>query len=456
MDSVERHVFLLLIIVILIEMVSGCGHVKIDKGEEETRQNGSDEQGIEEIVELNIWVNTRDETECSRQLRERFSRNHSNIKINVIDKTGDINAEYGTAFMAGAAPDYIGISGPMFKKYVRNGCFAPLDEYVDKWEEKDNHTDVYKEEITKYNGKTYGIVKFLGPMMFFYNKSMFKEAGINPPKTWDELIGCAVKLTDRSKNRYGYSMLLDDWLDWYLQFYVWQAGGDLTKLNSDGTIELQFTSPAVLKAVEFYRELRWKYRVIQDEMTLNHEQLVKEFAQGKSAMIIYAPNNLPWLVNLGMKKEDIGIIPMPAGPSGIPVTSLEVNLGVITANPSKAKQDAAWEWLRYANGRDSMIREMKFMEAKGVVPPWVMIYKDLKQSDIVKVDPEWEEALQAAVAFGRDEYAGKGMLTKYIVAAVHKVLFNKDADPFTELSNQQQLAQKEVIDKYNTQVKSEK
>ena len=42
--------------------------------------------------------------------------------------------------------------------------------------------------------------------------------------------------------------LLAEWTEWFFQYYVWQAGGDLTKENEDGTAELTFTDPAVIEA----------------------------------------------------------------------------------------------------------------------------------------------------------------------------------------------------------------
>lgn len=402
-------------------------------------------------IELTIWADVKNENELEKSIRSDFEALNPHIKLNVIDKSGDTNTEYALAYAAGLAPDVIDISGPIFKKYVQKGYFAPLDDFIASWSEKDQHTDVFR-EITIKDGQTFGLVSYLGPMMFGYNKALFKEANLQPPTTWDEMIAAAVKLTNRSKNQYGYSMLANDWSDWFFQFYVWQAGGDLTSVKDDGTLELNFTSPSVVKALELYRDLKWKDQVVQSDITLDFNGMVQDFATGKSAMMIFAPDWVPWVASLGMKLEDLGIVPMPVGPSGKAVTSTGVYLNAITGNISMEKQQAAWEWIQYKLSRGVIEKKLLDQQKKGIVPPQIMIYKDMKQKDIVTLDPAWEQALNAGVAAGRDEYEGKAILTKYIVTAVQKVLVDKDADILAELQKQQDLAQKEAVDKYNAEV----
>jgi len=40
----------------------------------------------------------------------------------------------------------------------------------------------------------------------YYNKQMFKDAGLNPPTTWEEMVSAAQKLTDPAKKQYGFSL----------------------------------------------------------------------------------------------------------------------------------------------------------------------------------------------------------------------------------------------------------
>ena len=97
----------------------------------------------------------------------------------------------------------------------------------------------------------------VAPMLFGYNKALFEEAGINKlPETWDEALEAAKKINDPDNQIAGYATLAAEWTEWFFQYYVWQAGGDLTKQNEDGTAELTFTDPAVMEAAKYYQQLR--------------------------------------------------------------------------------------------------------------------------------------------------------------------------------------------------------
>lgn len=449
--------------VMLISVASGCGN-KTTAGDSSTQQSTAAESTTaqetkvepKKNVELTLWGDTKTEDEYVKGMREEFLKKNPHIKINMVPRNGDYVLEFAIAFAAGDAPALMQIDMPTFPKYVKNGFFAPLDEYIANWEEKDNLIDAYK-ELTQKDGKTYGLLQFLSPIMFAYNKALFKEAGIaGPPKTWDEMIEYSKKLTDKSKNRYGYSLLATEYSDWWFQFYVWQAGGDLTKENEDGTISLRFTEEPIVKALQLYKDLRWNHKVVQSDITMQFQDMAKDFATGRSAMMIFAPDWIPWVGSLGMKTEDLGIAPMPVGPTGQLITSVSGGFAAINASLDKDEKDAAWEYIKYQMSREEIIKDMKAKEKKGNKVPRIMIYKDMKQADYIQLDPEWEEAVKAGALSGRAEYAGKSILTKYIVAAVQKCLVDEKADPLTELKKQQEIAQKEAVDKYNADITAKK
>ena len=54
----------------------------------------------------------------------------------------------------------------------------------------------------------------------------------------DEALEAAKKINDPDNQVTGYATLAAEWTEWFFQYYVWQAGGDLTKENEDGTAEL--------------------------------------------------------------------------------------------------------------------------------------------------------------------------------------------------------------------------
>jgi ATP-dependent Lon protease len=74
--------------------------------------------------------------------------------------------------------------------------------------------------------------------------------------------------------------------------------------------------------------------------------------------------------------------------------------------------------------------------------------------DYVKDFPaDIAEGIKKAAETTRLEYFLKERLSPYLVKAVQKVLLDENADPKTELQKAQDQAQKEVVDKYNADLK---
>lgn len=92
-------------------------------------------------------------------------------------------------------PDVFIVSpGPNLTDYVDPGVAAPLDDYLaaDGW--KDSFTsDAVFSQMT-YDGKIYAVPLNIAAACAFYNTEMFEEAGVEVPKTWDEMLDACEKL----------------------------------------------------------------------------------------------------------------------------------------------------------------------------------------------------------------------------------------------------------------------
>ncbi|MEG1105063.1 MAG: extracellular solute-binding protein, partial [Oscillospiraceae bacterium] len=192
---------------------------------------------------------------------------------------------------------------------------------TDNWSEFQNFTKEYVDMFTR-DGNTYGIPYQVAPMLFAYNKALFANAGIEgAPKTWEEAIEIAKKINDPTNQITGYATLAAEWTDWFFQYYVWQAGGDLTKENEDGTITLTFTDPAVIEAAKFYQKLRSE-KVLQSDLTMKFGDLTKNFGLEKIGMMPFAGDWVSEAINNGIPAENIGLSLPPAGPSGSQSTAI--------------------------------------------------------------------------------------------------------------------------------------
>ena len=421
----------------------GCG------GSGDTDTAKSSEKGSdEEKVELTIWETSRNKDDWYTSMEKKFLEEHPNITLNKVVKEGDPGNEFYQAVASGTAPDLVNCSFTMMDSYITSGILEPLNQYTDEWDEWGNFTKEYVDMFTK-DGKVYGVPNQVAPMLFGYNKALFEEAGIKePPKTWDEAVEVAKKINDPDNQVAGYATLAAEWTEWFFQYYVWQAGGDLTKENEDGTAELTFTDPAVIKAAEYYQKLKSE-GVLQSDLTLKFSDLVTNFGLGKIGMMPFAGDWVSEAITKGIDPDDIGLCLPPAGPSGKQTTAIGGDCWVINAKADQAKKDAAWEYIKYYTGKDYRASYYENLATKGAPNPVIIPRDDMSITDFYEFPEEYKEVLESAKSVGRLEFYGKADFGSYVDRAVQKILTDSNADPETEFAEAQKLCEKEALEKFN-------
>ncbi|MFQ3544420.1 ABC transporter substrate-binding protein [Halobacillus rhizosphaerae] len=240
-----------------------------------------------------------------KEIVENYNKSQDdyNVKLQIVPqseyyKTVDlaINGEKNM-------PDFLIMHEDQLLTYVNKDVLKDLDDVVgDDIKKEDYHPKAW--EGATVNDKLYAVPLDIHPLMLYWNKDMFKEAGLDPdtpPKTRDEFINFAKKLTDKDKRQYGYVVPTL----WPQQFIfpsiVAQNGGNLMK---DG--ELQYTTDPVVEALQFERDLIDKYKVSPSDVSQDGE--VTMFLQGKNAMQL----NGPWMMNQFEEAGiNYGVAPVP-------------------------------------------------------------------------------------------------------------------------------------------------
>lgn len=205
-------------------------------------------------------------------------------------------------------------------------------------------------------GSVYGIPNEINVYALNYNKRLFEEAGIAaPPKTWDEFLAAAEKLTDASKGQQGFG-LINSWAAGVLHPFaslLVSNGGDLVV---DGMPVLD--SPAAAEAFALYEKLiasGFSDPAMGTADANTTGPFLDNFVSGKTGMIIMAN----WWESalkggMGDAFADIATAPIPVGPSGDSARSISYSwMTVVNAQASAEEQEAAWKFLVWLNGPDS-------------------------------------------------------------------------------------------------------
>ncbi|MFH8974684.1 ABC transporter substrate-binding protein [Streptomyces sp. NPDC017890] len=132
------------------------------------------------------------------QIVETFNKT-SDVKV-VLDTIpgADYQKKLQTIISTPQAPDvFFNWGGGSIKPFVEADLLLPLDDFIKKNPdlEKKFLPSVFESAVV--DGKPYGIpMRGTQPVLLFHNKKVLEEAGVQPPKTWDELLDAVDKLKD--------------------------------------------------------------------------------------------------------------------------------------------------------------------------------------------------------------------------------------------------------------------
>ncbi len=194
----------------------------------------------------------------------------------------------------------------------------------------------------------------------FYNKAMFKKAGIaNPPATWNEFIQDAKRLTNPQAGQWGVAVegaSITENAHWAFILNQQQGGALFNRQNVP-----MFDSPQNVHAIQFYTDLISKYKVAgpQDAEYSTGTQAPGDFANGKAAMIIFQTGTITALKADGMKESDFGVaqvpVPDPLPPGGKAIESHVAGINISIFQDTKHKA-AALNFVKFMTSRDEQIK----------------------------------------------------------------------------------------------------
>ncbi|SDC32250.1 carbohydrate ABC transporter substrate-binding protein, CUT1 family [Sanguibacter gelidistatuariae] len=259
-----------------------------------------------------------------------------------------------TAMAGGDVPDVVLWDRNQTALYAGKGVLHDLTDLVAK--DSVDTSQFYEQAVLEmtHDDKLFGLPLTVDNRSIFYNKTLFEEAGLTPPTTWDELATTASALTvwdGSSLKQAGFS--LDD--AGLFNIWCYQAGCDL--LSEDGTTTA-FNSPAGLSVLTFWDQLLNQDKVYK----LGFGDGTDPFAEGKLAM----KYDGPWAISTYNKVEglDYGVVEPPTGPNGDKGAGMG-GFGLII--PEGAKNvDGAWDFMTWWSTQPE--NGVKFGEIAGWIP----------------------------------------------------------------------------------------
>lgn len=187
------------------------------------------------------------------------------------------------------------------------------------------------------------------------NTDMFEKAGLmeadgtpKQPKTWDEVIDYAVKIKQATGKAGIIVPTASKIGGWIFTVLAWSFGTDFMEQDTDGNWKATFDSPEAAAALQYIKDLKWKYDVLPSNTLIDYDEWDKLFATGAGAMRIGNTGVLSGMTKYGMNPNSIGLVAMPAGPKKH-VTLLGGKVSYVKNGATKDQIDACIRWLEMSN-----------------------------------------------------------------------------------------------------------
>ena len=355
--------------------------------------------------------------EMSR-LVKTFNDSHPDIEV-VAAYTGsydDTRLKAQAAFDSGKPPAVALVSANNVPDFVIGGEIEPIDALLSAHgQDPKTFLDDFWPALhanAKADGKLYAIPYQNSTPLLYINAQAFKDAGLDPdhpPATWAEFVAAAQKLTKRDGDkvvRYGFEMPgIYDYLGWLTQTFAMSNGGQFFNPYNPG--EVYYDQPSTRGAVQFIRDLVFKYKVMP-EGVVDPSQVSTDFFAGRAAMVMLSTGSLTFIRNGAKFPYQVAFIPRNQR-NAAPIGGGSM---VIFKKLTPEQREAAWTFVSYMTSSATL---GDWSRVTGYFAPRKSSYDLPEMKAFIDQHPD------ALIALKQLEY-GQPWLATYNVVAVRKAI----------------------------------
>jgi multiple sugar transport system substrate-binding protein len=313
---------------------------------------------------LTIWVGwsaATHELKVFKQLIAEYQAKHPDLRISVV---GDItDTKIVAAIRSGTAPDVVSsFNSYNVGNYCGTGGWIDLTPYLKKDHINMNIFPPATRYYTAYGGKQCALPLLADDYGLYYNKVLFKKAGITrPPRTISELTADAKKLTQRSSN----GTITVAGLDPVIGFYEnvperWGQSFGVKWLDASGHSNIS-KDPAWAKMFTWQKSLVDWYgynNLVRFQAGLGDEFSASQaFEKGKLAMNLDGEWRVAFIADEHPELQ-YGTAPMPVDDAHPELYGSGYINGTIIGIPKGGKhQDLAWQLVKYLTTNDHFLAQ---------------------------------------------------------------------------------------------------
>jgi multiple sugar transport system substrate-binding protein/raffinose/stachyose/melibiose transport system substrate-binding protein len=354
-------------------------------------------QGVARVSLLHYWTDAF--SGGISELVQAFNEENASLHV---DASGMEHESFKVGIKGmlreGKAPDIFSYwAGARVRSLVEAGYLAPID---DVWAEAGLDAAFSKAvaQACTYGGRKYAVPVTQHYVAFFYNRKVFEEHGVVPPKTWDEFLAACARLKSAGVT----PLALGTRELWPAQFWfdfllLRTAGPEYRERLMAG--RASFTDPQVERAFALWKDLLDAGYFNPSPGKSDWADAARMVRDGEAAMTLMGS----WIIGLytgqlGLAEQSgFDFFPFPAVDEGV-VQSALGPIDVFVATQSGNVEDSKKALAFFARQGP----QMRMSEGSGAIAPNIRVprefYSPLKQRirQAVLDAPHWAFAFDLA------------------------------------------------------------
>lgn len=313
--------------------------------------------------------------EAERLIIEAFKEAHPDIDI-VVQTKGwiELGPAVVAAALAGNPPDLYTFNLYWWGQHMQARVPQSLQRFIAS--EGLDLSQLVSPELLMQNGELYAVFRYIIPTALYYRKDLFTAAGLEPPKTWEDLIEAGKKLTkdttgDGRTDQWGFGFTGSAAEAGFFYPYVSMIagfGGQVFDDNWNG----RWNSPEGQQSMQLMVDMVNTHKITPPDITaFAYDDITRGFELGTFAMIVEGSHRYARIAR-ALGADNVGLAYIPGPTPDRPSPSMFT--GWTLAIPRGARNaDAAFQFLKfYASPQAAMIN----VEVAGQLPTRLDILND--------------------------------------------------------------------------------
>lgn len=403
----KRFLFRFFSMTLVFALLAGCGSGAQKSTQQPAAPPASQPQSAQPAQKVTLrwfmWTGSEVERQFWEGIAADVTTKHPNIEVKFeTDAFANFWPKLQTMMAGGQTPDIIGLQSLRAATFASRGAYLALDDLI-KADKDVNFEDFNKGIIDglSYKGKVYALPYDFGPLVLYYNKTLFDKAKVKYPDentTWQSFLETAKQMTREIDGKPVFGVAAPNNVD---RMMPWLYSNGTDYMDSDASKSLLSKSETV-ESIQWFANLIHQHKVAPPVSDPGNAQWDREqFYASRVAMYIDGPWNF---VNVRNKlKDEWDVTMVPKGKAGAVSWIAGSGFGI---SPNTKHKNEAWLALKLITSSESLKKVAKagrgypartsaleaFYDPKVLPKNQQVVAKQAASARPPLTNPVWEEA----------------------------------------------------------------